>query len=101
MLVLISVALILFALELFPIEVTAMLMLATLLALGIVTVEEAILGLSNKAIVTVGAMLVLGHALVKTGILAAAADKLANATRSRPWLTMGLVLVTAGVLSSL
>ena len=74
MLALISVALILFVLELFPIEVTAMLMLATLLAFGIVTVEEAILGLSNKAIVTVGAMLVLGHALVKTGILAAAAD---------------------------
>ncbi|MBU91588.1 MAG: hypothetical protein CL475_04140, partial [Acidobacteria bacterium] len=100
MLALISVALILFVLELFPIEVTAMLMLATLLAFGIVTVEEAILGLSNKAIVTVGAMLVLGHALVKTGVLAAAADKLANATRSRPWLTMGLVLVTASVLSS-
>lgn len=100
MLALISVALILFVLELFPIEVTAMLMLATLLAFGIVTVEEAILGLSNKAIVTVGAMLVLGHALVKTGVLAAAADWLASVTRSRPWLTMGLVLVTASVLSS-
>ena len=81
MLVLISVALILFVLELFPIEVTAMLMLATLLAFGIITVEEAILGLSNKAIVTVGAMLVLGHALVKTGVLAAAADWLASVTK--------------------
>ena len=42
MLALISVALILFVLELFPIEVTAMLMLATLLAFGIVTVEEGL-----------------------------------------------------------
>ncbi|MCH7824416.1 MAG: SLC13 family permease [Acidobacteria bacterium] len=99
MLALIVVALILFVLELFPLEVTAMLMLAVLLAFGIVTVDEAILGLSNKAVVTVGAMLVLGHALVKTGVLAAAADRLANATGSRAWLTMGLVLVVASLLS--
>jgi len=99
MLALIVVALILFVLELFPIEVTAMLMLAVLLAFGIVSVDEAILGLSNKAVVTVGAMLVLGHALVKTGVLAAAADRLANATGSRAWLAMGLVLVVASVLS--
>ena len=99
MLALIVVALILFVLELFPIEVTAMLMLAVLLAFGIVTVDEAILGLSNKAVVTVGAMLVLGHALVKTGVLAAAADRLANATGSRAWLAMGLVLVVASLLS--
>lgn len=99
MLALIVVALISFVRELFPIEVTAMLMLAVLLAVGIVTVDEAILGLSNKAVVTVGAMLVLGHALVKTGVLAAAADRLANATGSRAWLAMGLVLVIASVLS--
>jgi len=99
MLALIVVALISFVRELFPIEVTAMLMLAVLLAVGIVTVDEAILGLSNKAVVTVGAMLVLGHALVKTGVLAAAADRLANATGSRAWLAMGLVLVVASVLS--
>ena len=99
MLALILVALILFVLELLPIEVTAMLLLAVLLAFGIVSVDEAILGLSNKAVVTVGAMLVLGHALVKTGVLAAAADRLANATGSRTWLAMGLVLVVASVLS--
>ena len=99
MLALIVVALILFVLEVFPIEVTAMLMLAVLLAFGIVTVDEAILGLSNKAVVTVGAMLVLGHALVKTGVLAAAADRLANATGSRAWLAMGLVLVVASLLA--
>jgi len=78
MLALISVTLVLFVFELFPIEVTAMLMLAVLLVFGIITVDEAILGLSNQAVVTVGAMLVLGHALVKTGVLAAAADWLAN-----------------------
>jgi len=99
MLALILVALVLFVLEVFPIEVTAMLLLAVLMVAGIVTVDEAIAGLSNKAVVTVGAMLVLGQALVKTGVLMAAADRLADATGSRAWLAMGVVLVVAGLLS--
>lgn len=99
MLALILVALVLFVLELFPIEVTAMLLLAVLLLADILTVDEAISGLSNKAVVTVGAMLVLGQALVKTGVLAAAADRLAEATGPRSWLAMSLVLVVCGLLS--
>ena len=99
MLTLIFVALVLFVLEVFPIEVTAMLLLAVLLFTGIITVDETVDGLSNKAVVTVGAMLVLGHALVKTGILAAAADHIASLTGSRPWLAMTLVLASASLLS--
>jgi len=99
MLALILIALVLFVLELFPIEVTAMLLLAVLLLSDILTVDEAISGLSNKAVVTVGAMLVLGQALVKTGVLAAAADRLAEATGPRSWLAMSVVLVVCGLLS--
>jgi di/tricarboxylate transporter len=99
MLALIAVALVLFVLELFPIEVTAMLLLAVLLLTDILTVDEAISGLSNKAVVTVAAMLILGQALVKTGVLAAAADRLAEATGARSWLAMSLVLVVSGMLS--
>lgn len=99
MLALILVALVLFVLEVLPIEVTAMALLAVLLLAGILTVDEAISGLSNKAVVTVGAMLVLGQALVKTGVLAAAADRLADATGSHSWLALSLVLAICGLLS--
>ncbi len=99
MLAMILIALVLFVLEIFPIEVTAMLLLAVMLFSGIITVDEAIAGLSNKAVVTVGAMLVLGHALVKTGVLAAAADRLAAMSGAQPWLAMSLTLVTASLLS--
>ena len=99
MLALILVALVLFVREVFPIEVTAMVLLGVLLIVGIITVEEALAGLSNKAVVTVGAMLILGQALVKTGVLTAAADRLAAATGSRTWTAMSLVLVVAGLLS--
>jgi len=99
MLALILVALVLFVREVFPIEVTAMVLLGVLLIVDIVTVEEALAGLSNKAVVTVGAMLVLGQALVKTGVLTAAADRLAAATGSRTWTAMSLVLVVAVLLN--
>jgi di/tricarboxylate transporter len=99
MLVLIGVALVLFVFEVFPIEVTAMLLLAVLLLTDILTVDEAVSGLSNKAVVTVAAMLILGQALVKTGVLAAAADRIAEATGARSWLAMSLVLVVSGMLS--
>ena len=99
MLALIVTALVLFVLEVFPIEVTAMLLLAVLLLVGLVDVDEAIEGLSNKAVVTVGAMLVLSHALVKTGVLGVAADRLANAADPNGWLAFGTVLVVASVLS--
>lgn len=99
MLALILVALVLFAREVFPIEVTAMLMLAALLIAGIIDVEDSVVGLSNKAVVTVAAMLVLGQALVKTGVLGAAADRMAKVGANRPWVTLGAVLVGAGLLS--
>ncbi len=99
MLALMLVALVLFAREVFPIEVTAMLMLAVLLIVGIIDVEDSVAGLSNKAVVTVAAMLVLGQALVKTGVLGAAADRMAKMGANRPWVTLGAVLVGAGLLS--
>ena len=99
MLALILAALVLFILEVFPIEVTAMLMLAVLLLTGLIDVDQAIAGLSNKAVVTVGALLVLSHALVKTGVLGAAGDRLATAAGTHAWPAVAIVLVVASLLS--
>lgn len=94
-----AAALVLFAREILPIEVTAMSMLAALLLVGFVTAEEAITGFSNKAVVTIGAMLVLSQALVKTGLPERLADRIAAASGPRPWLAVGVLLAAAGVLS--
>jgi di/tricarboxylate transporter len=99
MLALILCALVLFVLEVFPIEVTAMLMLAVLLLTGLIDVDQAIAGLSNKAVVTVGALLVLSHALMKTGVLGAAGDRLATAAGTNAWPAVAIVLVIAALLS--
>ena len=64
-------ALLLFALDRLPIDQVALTIPVILLLSGIVTPTEAVSGLSSRATVTVGAMLVLGLGLKKTGLVSA------------------------------
>lgn len=64
-------ALALFVTERFSIDQVAIAVPVVLLLTGILTVEEAVSGLSSEATVTVAAMLALSLGLVKTGAVAA------------------------------
>ncbi len=99
MLVLMGVGLALFIKEVFPIEVTALGILAVLVVAGIVSAEDAVAGFSSKAVVAVGGLFVLSRALMKTGILEVAAEKLGEGSRSRPWFGIGVLLCAVGVFS--
>ena len=65
------VALVLFAIDRLRLDQVAMAIPVALLLGGILTPAEAVSGLSSRATVTVGAMLVLGLGLRKTGLVAA------------------------------
>ena len=65
----ILVALILFVTELFPIDVTALLVLGLLLILGLVSPTESLQGFSNPAVITIACLFILSHALQKSHIL--------------------------------
>lgn len=62
-------AVILFATEKLPVDLIALLIMASLLVTGIVHPEEGISGFSNKATVTVAAMFVLSAGLFKTSVV--------------------------------
>ena len=64
-------ALVLFALDRLRLDQVAMAIPVVLLLSGILTPAEAVSGLSSRATVTVGAMLVLGLGLRKTGLVSA------------------------------
>ena len=64
-------ALVLFALDRLPIDQVAMTIPVVLLLSGLVTPTEAVSGLSSRATVTVGSMLILGLGLKKTGLVSA------------------------------
>jgi len=99
MLLLLGLALVAFVREIFPLEVTALGLLGVLLASGLVTPEQAISGFCNKAVVTIGALFVLSHALTRTGLIDAAADRLGHWARERRWLGVGALLLTVSMLS--
>jgi di/tricarboxylate transporter len=100
MLALIVATLVVFALELFPMEVTAFALLAVLVAAGIVNADQAIIGLSNPAVVTIGMLFILSHALAKTGLLEVAAGRLSMMVGPRKWLGVVLLLATVSLSSA-
>lgn len=99
MLALLVGGLVLFAWELLPIEVTAFLMLAVLMVTGVVSADQALAGFSNPAVIAIGSLFILSHALTKTGLVALGAERLAAWAGHRHWLGVALLLAAVAVLS--
>jgi Na+/H+ antiporter NhaD/arsenite permease-like protein len=101
MLLLLTATFVVFALELLPLEVTAFSLLGALIALDLVSVTDALSGFSNRAVVAIGALLVLSYALGKAGLIEYAADRVgALAERSR-WIGIAVLLIGISVLSGI
>lgn len=88
-----------FVFEVFPIDVTALTLVTVLFLMGYLDVGEAISGFSNKAVLTVAAMLVLSRALVKTGFLEVFADQLSSLAGKNVWLGLSIFLLAASLIS--
>lgn len=101
MLVLVAVAVVAFIRESFPIEVTALGMLAILVVAGVLDVEEALAGFSSNAAIAIGCLFVLSHALTKTGLLETIASRVGDRAHARPWPMIVLMLVSVSVASGI
>ncbi|MBH31367.1 MAG: hypothetical protein CMG71_05170 [Candidatus Marinimicrobia bacterium] len=95
----IVMALVLFVKEVFPIDVTALALLVVLLMTGFLTLDEAISGFSNKAVLTVGLMFVLSTALVKTGFVEVMAERL-SVMGGGKWVSIGIFLIATSIVSA-
>jgi di/tricarboxylate transporter len=62
-------ALLLFLKEVFPVDVTAILVMVLLMLLRLVTPEEGISGFSNHAVITILAMFILSAGVERTGLI--------------------------------
>ena len=76
-----------FIFELLPMEVTALATVGLLLLFNIISIEQAISGFSNKAVITIGAIFIISSSLVKTGFLEVFADKLYKIGGNKKWIT--------------
>ncbi len=68
-LVIIVIAIFLFATEVLSIDLVALLIMAALVIGGVISPEEAVSGFSNKATITVMFMFIISGAILKTGAL--------------------------------
>ena len=88
-------AVVLFATEKLSVDLVAVLVMATLLALGIINADEGISGFSNKATVTVAAMFIISAALFKTGAVSYLGKITSDLFKRSYWL--GLITVMFAV----
>ncbi|HKR76956.1 MAG TPA: SLC13 family permease [Rhodanobacter sp.] len=90
----IAVAMVLFASEKLRIDLVALLVLAALVVLGIVSPADALSGFSNEATVTVAAMFALSIGIERSGVLEPLSRLLMRIRR--PWvLTLAFMLAIA------
>ena len=96
----ITLMFILFVMELFPLDVTALSILAVVLVLGYISPEEAISGFANPAVITIALLFVLSHALQKSGILEYMVIRLNKLTERSRFLGLFVFLILVALASA-
>lgn len=99
-LVVLVAAMALFAWGRLSVDLVALIIMAVLLLLGLVTPEQGIAGFSNTATVTVGAMFVLSAGLYRSGAVNFAGGMLTRLGRSSLWIALILIMVGIGAISA-
>ena len=93
-----ALAIYLFTSEKLRVDIVALLLLALLVVLGLVSPTQALAGFSSEATITVAAMFVLSAGLSRSGLLQGLGRAL---SRQRwPWLSVAAVLLVAGPASA-
>lgn len=95
---LLVLAVVLFASERLPVDVVTLLLLLTLIAFGILSVQQAFSGFSHEIIIILASIFVITGALQDTGVLDRMGAALLKFGGTRPnWLLFVLLCVTSGV----
>ena len=97
--IIIAIMIISFVFEIVPMEVTALGAVGLLLIFNIITIDEAIAGFSNKAVITIGAIFIISKALVKTGFLEVLSYYLYKLGGNNKWLTFFIFFITTAIIS--
>ena len=83
-----------------PIDLTAMGIMVLLMVTGILTPLEAVSGLANPAVVTVGVMFLISQGMIRTGAVGFIGEKLINYSRGKLHLAMLMILLTVAMSSA-
>jgi di/tricarboxylate transporter len=98
--IILILTLILLITEKIPIDLTAMGIMVLLMVTGILTPLEAVSGLANPAVVTVGVMFLISQGMIRTGAVGFIGEKLINYSRGKLHLAMLMILLTVAMSSA-
>lgn len=88
-----------FTREWLPLDATALVSLGLLLGFDLVTVEQAVAGFSNPAVVTVLMMFILSEGLVQSGLVRRIGYRIAAYARESSWRASAILLTLTGFIS--
>jgi di/tricarboxylate transporter len=94
------VAVLLFALEVFPVDKVSVLVLGSLVAFDLVSPQQATAGFGNPATVVVACMLALSYGIETTGALNYLSNKLVDLAQKSEFRLLFSIVVAVGVLSA-
>jgi len=83
-----------------PIDLTAMGIMVSLMVTGILTPLEAVAGLANPAVVTVGVMFLISQGMIRTGAVGFVGEKLINYSKGNANLAMLMILLIVAISSA-
>ena len=99
-LLILGVAIVLFASERIRVDVISMMVLLTLLFTGLLTTEEAFSGFSSPAVITVWAIYIVSAGLMYTGIADFLGRRIMKVSGTQEWRLIMVIMVTVGVMSA-
>lgn len=100
LLLILIAALVLFALERFPVDVTALSVVIVLIFTGLLTPEEAFAGFGSSTVMLIFGLLIQTEALSRTGVVDYAGRLLFRYTGSSPTRVLITVMVTSAVIGA-
>lgn len=99
-LVLLLVAIILFATEKLPVDVIGVLLVMALILTKVLTVQEAVAGFGNDIIITIGGLFILVGGLIKTGLVDLIGRRMSKIAGSNVFILTALIMTAAAVSAS-
>ena len=100
LLIILAVALLLFAFEWLPPDVTALGVMLALIVLRLLPLEQAFAGFGSDTVMLLLGILIMTAALMRTGVVEVVSRKLMQFTEKRPGSLLPVTMLAVGLLSS-
>jgi len=99
-LLLLALAIVLFATERIPVDIVGLLLVIALVLTQVLTVQEGVAGFGNDIIITIGGLFVLVGGLLKTGLIDLIGRRLHKIAGNNEFLLTAMIMIVAGVSAS-